>query len=151
MTKIKDLVTVLCDNALLFFPVDDERYELVAAVDLVSSWEFSSADLQRYEHGNWRVNLFLRSVDERIRTNASAYATRVAFPEMRLRPVELRRARCVSASILRLYPSGIEGAFRGWSVSDVYAYTCDFLWHAFYQRMKEQKCFCRCYSLGLEG
>jgi hypothetical protein len=37
MTKIKDLVTVTCDNLFSLFPIDDERYELIAAIGMYTA------------------------------------------------------------------------------------------------------------------
>jgi hypothetical protein len=62
MAKIKDLADVLVSNALMLFPVDDERYELAAAVSLMVDQRLGY--LSGYRHSNERVNDWLHGTDD---------------------------------------------------------------------------------------
>lgn len=71
MPKIKDLGSVILDNAVSYFPVDSERYELAAAVRLNAA--YCMQHLGVYQHENWRINEWLATTDATVWRAVDAY------------------------------------------------------------------------------
>lgn len=100
MTKIKDLVTVLVDNAFLLFPVDTERYELrghacAYLLRLHGLREKHPSDQDE------RVKSFLDETDKTIVRCSFAFARDFSTDSSRTKADD-HRARLVMASFDRL-------------------------------------------------
>ncbi len=105
MAKIKDLVDVVLDNALLLFPVDSERYELADAVQLLATSGMKYLGL--YEHANWRVNEWLTATDAIVRDYSEVFS-RSVFNVYPLTKLELDKVRRIRALNLPLDPCNEE-------------------------------------------
>lgn len=105
MTKIKDLATVTVDNAFRSFPLDKERYELLAALE---SWYCSCTDVRELLTTcptlavNKNVYVWFVSTSENLLNASIAFKRVVAEPEG-LPSIVYDRARRVSAVITACY------------------------------------------------
>lgn len=97
MTKIKDLVTVLLDNAVLLNPIDEERYELLVQVrDFVQ--DYSCSEGNALVLSGKRVNDWISASNKSIFHGAEAVRV-VQFHPEEARPVDLDRCRRLSAAL----------------------------------------------------
>jgi hypothetical protein len=101
MTKIKDLVTVTVDNVFRLFPVDDERYELVAQVIDVKECLFQGGFSQTaITTDNDRIKMFLSQTLENFAMGASALLRyRLCGPREVLPPIVCDRAKRAALSM----------------------------------------------------
>jgi hypothetical protein len=90
MRKIKDLSSVILDNAVSFFPVDSERYELAASVRLNAAYYMQHLGV--YQHETWRINEWLQSTDATVWRAVEAFI-RVSNEEKEISVMEQDLAR----------------------------------------------------------
>jgi hypothetical protein len=73
MSKIKDLATVTVDVAFRLFPIDQERYELLACVGNHTLRVYDEQYVSVSDSGNDAINEFMRQTDANFLSAATAF------------------------------------------------------------------------------
>lgn len=132
MPKIKDLVAVYVDSAFVLFPIDSERYELIAHVArYVSSLNGGPAP---YPHEkDERINGFLQAMEESFLLGAQALSLDLALDSdsESMSAVSRDRALRVKLALDGTPLAGIYGP-RGMDQDDLVREICLCLWLKFF-------------------
>lgn len=134
MSKVKDLVTVSVDSAFINFPIDQERYELLACVAEVADHYLDSSE--RYYHDTLTkdgVQAYVRQVEENFLLGASSLAHYVTSddPERFLSAAMRDRASRTKAALWGTPMADLRGP-RGFDDDDLVDEILKYLWMKYF-------------------